>query len=99
MLVACGGSDGAHDVIDCEPDSGYAIGQRCERACAAGTACAANDTACQTALPVCSVPSTGGFPTCPPQLVTVYDGKYGCCADSTRDGQVNVPLWTECEGQ
>lgn len=95
LLAACGG-DSVHDVIDCATDSGYPIGSKCERACAAGPACASNDTACLMTLPA-SCPIPGSVFACTQQEIAAYDGAFGCCRDSLGDNRQNVPLWTECE--
>jgi hypothetical protein len=92
LLAACGGGDDAHDVVMCETSSGYPANSRCERACAAGPACAANDAACLAALPAC----TTARGACPTDKIAAFDGGHGCCADLLDDDKLNTPVFVEC---
>lgn len=93
-LAACGG-ESAHDVIDCASGAwaGVESATKCERACATGPACAANDTACFATLPMCKQPD--GRLECSANHIAADDGTFGCC----QPDRPNTLVFVECESE
>ena len=85
-LAACGSSDSAHDVVDCEIGAWPAPSpERCETACAMGPS---------NSMPSVDCKRPGEIASCFPDNVATFDGQRGCCA-----AQQGVVVFTPCEGE
>lgn len=86
LLAACGGDEGAHDVVDCE----WTQFASCERACEQMAGVAAGET--------CVTQHLGVSVTCTADQITVYNGDRGCClAGPAPESTETVIRFSVCE--
>src|SRR5690348_10593582 len=102
LLGACGGDDGAHDVVDCD-SAAWGARKECERACATQPMAGVDtgngiDTTCVIDYPGTIDGSTGKpiHGPCLAKFVADYEGERGCCATEN----MTIPVtFVPCEGR